>query len=160
MSYVLQRLPQNDEELNEFIASMNRAYGKYFDHFIGSNRSLKLRDCICEGLGFTNGGYQQLKAHWQAMVSYDFTDPKLIMGLCSDRIGGYETIIAKPFAWPVIKHLCTYFPMQDGQFCSGDNLPEGMEFNPDLECEWYGWELVDMQFQNQLTVAKIGRAHV
>lgn len=56
--------PANDAELNHLIAQTQQSLGKYFNLNISERRSEKLRDFVCESLGFTNGGYQQLKATW------------------------------------------------------------------------------------------------
>lgn len=57
--------PKNDTELNAFIASMRQATDKYFRFAPGASRSNNLKDCICEGIGFTNGAYQQLQDVWR-----------------------------------------------------------------------------------------------
>jgi hypothetical protein len=64
-------LPQNDEELNNYIASINQMYTDNFSFNLGSKKSEKLRDAVCAHLGFPNG-YQQIKAHWNNNQHFDF----------------------------------------------------------------------------------------
>lgn len=70
--------PKNDAELNALIAQSKSALAKYFHLTPSDRRSEKLRDFICESLGFTHGGYQQLQAVWanasaaSAVPAYSF----------------------------------------------------------------------------------------
>lgn len=94
MTILASVLPQNDNELNTLIAQMNASYGRYFSLEVSESRSNKLRDCICEGLGFTNGAYQQLQKYWETKteqfavytryvnsVSYQFFDALYMSGI-------------------------------------------------------------------------------
>lgn len=71
----LHPIPSNNEELNQLIAQTGLALDKYFHIKLSERRSEKLRDFVCESLGFTNGGYQQLQAFWLSKTD-EFIDNK------------------------------------------------------------------------------------
>lgn len=79
--------PRNNEELNTLINGMNRAYGKYFGMEVSSSRSQKLRDCICEGIGFTHGAYQQLQAHWESLCEAASCDSRAQIVISTKKSG-------------------------------------------------------------------------
>lgn len=136
-------VPKNDNELNSVIASFNAAYDKYFDAGVSSKRSDKLRDCICEGLGFTNGGYQELQASWDAQMGYDFHDPDAVIGLVSERTGGYQCVLSKMIAVAVIEFLCKHFPLSgQGKLLLESEFPDEQEFSEGCTWEDYGWDLL------------------
>lgn len=127
MSTIFNTLPKNDSELNGLIQSINSAYGKYFDFSVSDKRSNKLRDCICEGLGFKNGGYQQLKDHWEALSHYDFTSTGFVSPLNAPSNGALESVafIAKPMSNEILNFLNTYFVIgADGQLLNSDDQSE------------------------------------
>jgi hypothetical protein len=134
--------PQNDHQLNIITASFNAAYNKYFDAGISEKRSNKLRDCICEGLGFTNGAYQELQAYWAAQESFDFSNPDFMVAIVSERLGGYQCVVPKTIATSVVEFLCTYFPQDNEQLLTEEELPDGQMFDSDCEHESYGWEIL------------------
>lgn len=146
------RVPQNDQQLDAVTASFNAAYGKYFDAAVSAKKSNNLRDCICEGLGFTNGAYQELQAYWDAQLGFDFANPEFMVAIVSERLGGYQCVVPKTIARGLIEFLCTSFPQDSEQLCTESTLPEGELFQSGDTYEDYGWEILHLDSEHQHVV--------
>jgi hypothetical protein len=138
------QIPKNDQELNQCVQAMNRAYGKYFNIQMGENRSIKLRDCYCESIGFTNGAYQQLQAFWQSN-QYDFSNLELAKAIIFEFYGGYNFVIAGPIASQVTDYLCINFPNDSQGFFDHERLEKELESYSEVSSatwEQFGWDLL------------------
>lgn len=148
-------IPQNDHQLTTVINSFNAAYDKYFDAGVSKKRSDKLRDCICEGLGFTNGAYQELQAYWAAQFAFDFSNPDNIIALVSERTGGYQSIFSKAIATSIVEYLCTNFPLSNtGELLIESELPDDKLFSDGCVWEDYGWDLLIHDEQHDQIIQK------
>lgn len=121
MSFTL--IPKNDAQLNELISNLNNAYGAYFDFKISDKRSNKLRDCICEGLGFKNGAYQQLQKYWESHMTYRWSDKNFIVGLKSSlEEGRFIGVFAPSFlSKSLIEKINIQYPAGDKNLLGEDD---------------------------------------
>lgn len=146
--------PSNDDELNALIKSINQANAKYFDTGISDKRFNTLRDCICEGLGFVHGGYQELKSHWATQSNPasegenapDLTRFYSVVGLYSYKENNYIACLSKFIAPSILEALCQHFPQVNGVFGSIDDQDDVLPYQPGMgfSFESYGWSLSAM----------------
>lgn len=120
-------MPKNDEELNAYIASINSAYGQGLDFHVGPKRSEKLRDVICNHLGFPNG-YQQLQGYWNNIGHYDVMENPQERALLvyADVLGELPAAMLFNEITPwIIDRLRFHFPCTSAGFLKGDELSSG-----------------------------------
>lgn len=101
MNTLFRHIPTNDAELNALIAQQKVAMQKYFGLNL-SKQPNKLRDCVCEGLGYTNGGYQQLKAEWLAREENPLKD-MVEMGFAAPQELEWNFYVSKGINQPVVR---------------------------------------------------------
>ena len=120
-------MPKNDEELNAYIASINSAYGQGLDFHVGPKRSEKLRDVICNHLGFPNG-YQQLQGYWNKVGHYDVMEnpEERALMVYADVLGELPAAMLFNEITPwIIDRLRFHFPCTSAGFLKGDEVSSG-----------------------------------
>lgn len=98
MNTLFRHIPTNDAELNILIAQQKAAMQKYFGLNL-SKQPNKLRDCVCESLGYTNGGYQQLQSEWHARTE-NLSSDMLTMAFVAPQDVEWNFYVSKEIATP------------------------------------------------------------
>lgn len=120
----LHTIPSNNTELDHLVAQTKVALDKYFHIKLSDRRSEKLRDFVCESLGFTHGGYQQLQAFWLSNTA-EFIDSKFHVHL---SLHGNNILFDGLFSESIISDLRTlnliasYFGSKQQSGVNGSSL--------------------------------------